>query len=197
MQLRMPTLEQLRTVYDADLKRAFPPEELRPLRSIEIHWQNGEYQPWCLFDDDDIVGECFLWLGEPGWAILDYLCVSSRFRNAGLGAQMLEMLREKEPKLRLLGESEAPEHAPDPAMAQRRLNFYLRNGSKLAGYDTDIFGAHYKTLYWSEQEISDEELIHQHRWIYQHFFSPDKYAKYVHIPWDRSRPLTPKVPWTE
>ena len=27
-----------------------------------------------LFDGDEIVGECFLWLGRPGWALLDYLC---------------------------------------------------------------------------------------------------------------------------
>ena len=197
MQLRMPTLEQVRTVYDAHLKKAFPPEELRPLRSIETQWETGNYRPWCLFDDDDIVGECFLCLGEPGWAILDYLCVSPRFRNAGLGALMLEMLREREPGLCFFGESEAPEHAPDPELARRRLDFYARNGVKIAGYDTDIFGAHYKTLYWSDRDISDEELIRQHRLIYQRFVSPAKYAKYVHIPWDRSQPLTPKVPWTE
>lgn len=197
MQLRMPTLEQLRTVYDADLKKSFPPEELRPLRSMETQWKDGGYRPWCLFDDDDIVGECFLWLGEPGWAILDYLCVSPRFRNAGLGARMLELLQEKEPNLRIMGESEAPEHAPDPELARRRLDFYIRNGVKIAGYDTDIFGAHYKTLYWSNQELSDEELIRQHRLIYQRCVSPEKYAKYVHIPWDRSQPLTTKVPWTE
>lgn len=195
MQLRMPTIEQLRTVYDADLKRSFPPEELRPLWAIEAQWKSGEYRPWCLFDDDDIVGECFLWLGEPGWAILDYLCVSRRFRNGGLGALMLEKLREREPDLIIMGESEAPEHAPDPPTAQRRLEFYLRNGVKIAGYDTDIFGAHYKTLYWANREISDEELIRQHRLIYQHFISPGNYAKYVHIPWDPSKPLMPKVPW--
>ncbi len=195
MQLRMPTLDQLRTVYDAHLKKAFPPEELRPLRAMETQWDSGEYQPWCMFDDDDIVGECFLWLGEPGWAILDYLCVSPRFRNAGLGARMLELLREKEPDMRIMGECEAPEHAPDPKIAQRRLDFYVRNGVKVAGYDTDIFGVHYKTLYWSKQELSNEELIRQHRLIYQHFISPANYAKYVHIPWNPSQPLSPKVAW--
>ncbi len=197
MQLRMPTIEQLRTVYDADLKRSFPPEELRPLKSIEEQWAMGKYQPWCLFDDDDIQGECFLWLGEPGFAILDYLCVSPRFRNAGLGALMLQLLREREPDLVIFGESEAPEHAPDPDMAQRRLDFYARNGLQVAGYDTDIFGAHYKTLYMSDQEITDEELMRQHRLLYQNRMSPDKYAKYVHIPWDPSTPLSPKVAWTE
>ena len=197
MQLRIPTLDQLRSVYDAHLKRSFPPEELRPLRSIEEQWQAGEYRPWCLYDDDDIVGECFLWLGEPGWALVDYLCVSPRCRNSGLGALMLSMIREREPGLILFGESEAPEDAPDPAMAQRRLDFYARNGLRTAGYDTDIFGAHYKTLYMGDREVRDEELIRQHRLIYEARLAPAKYAKYVHSPWDPKKPISPKVAWNE
>ena len=68
MELRLPTLEQLRTVYDADLLKAFPAAELKPLRNMEELWEVDRYRPWCLFDGDEIVGECFLWLGHPGWA---------------------------------------------------------------------------------------------------------------------------------
>ena len=74
MELRMPTPEQLRTVYAADLKESFPASELKPLRAIEQMWADGRYYPWCLFDGDEIVGTCFLWMGHPGWALLDYLC---------------------------------------------------------------------------------------------------------------------------
>ena len=84
MELRIPTLEQLRTVYDRDLKEAFPSAELKPLRNMEEMWAADRYRPWCLFDGDDIVGEAFLWLGHPGWALLDYLCVSPARRNGGL-----------------------------------------------------------------------------------------------------------------
>ena len=83
MELRIPTLEQLRTVYDRDLKEAFPSAELKPLRNMEEMWAADRYRPWCLFDGDDIVGEAFLWLGHPGWALLDYLCVSPARRNGG------------------------------------------------------------------------------------------------------------------
>ena len=34
MELRLPTIEQLRTVYDRDMKEAFPPAELKPLSAI-------------------------------------------------------------------------------------------------------------------------------------------------------------------
>ena len=102
MELRIPSVEQLRTIYDRDLKEAFPTAELKPLRNIEKSWAEGWYKPYCLFDGDNIVGEAFLWLGHPGWALLDYLCVSSIRRNGGVGASILEKLREREAESRKL-----------------------------------------------------------------------------------------------
>ena len=133
MELRIPTLEQLRTVYDRDLRTAFPAAELKPLKNMEEMWAEGRYRPWCLFDGDDIAGEAFLWLGHPGWALLDYLCVAADRRNGGLGSVILEKLREAERGNVIFGESEIPCYAPDPAMAERRLGFYARNGAGAAG----------------------------------------------------------------
>lgn len=45
MELRLPSVEQLRTVYDRDLKEAFPAAELKPLRNIEKSWAEGWYKP--------------------------------------------------------------------------------------------------------------------------------------------------------
>lgn len=197
MELRMPTPEQLRTVYAADLKESFPASELKPLRAIEQMWADGQYYPWCLFDGDEIVGTCFLWMGHPGWALLDYLCVSSRRRNGGIGAVILEKMLEREQGSIILGESEAPIHAPDPAMAERRLGFYARNHARMAGYDTEMFGAHYKTLYWADAPVSDERLMEEHRFIYQSQFSPERYARYVQIPRDPLAGPPCQVPWDE
>lgn len=197
MELRMPTWEQVETVYHNDLVPSFPASELKPLRAIGEMWRDGWYRPWCLFDGDEIVGECFLWLGRPGWLLLDYLCVSPRRRNSGTGALILEKMLEREAGNVILGESEAPIHAPDPEMARRRLGFYARNHARTAGYDTDMFGAHYKTLYWADREISDEELMEQHRFVYQNRFSPEKYARYVQIPRDPEAPPILAVPWDE
>ena len=97
MELRIPSVEQLRTIYDRDLKEAFPTAELKPLRNIEKSWAEGWYKPYCLFDGDNIVGEAFLWLGHPGWALLDYLCVSSIRRNGGV-LEMPEIPQETQPR---------------------------------------------------------------------------------------------------
>ena len=143
------------------------------------------------------MGECFLWLGHPGWALLDYLCVSRRARNAGLGALILAKLREVEPGTVVFGEAEAPEHAPDPAMAERRLGFYARNGLQTAGYDTEVFGVHYKTLYLADHKVEDAALMAEHDFVYRSSFTPEKYAKYVHIPYDPAKAPGEQVAWDQ
>ena len=197
MELRIPTAEQLQTVYDIDMKAAFPAAELKPLSAIRRMWREGRYKPYCLFDGDDIVGECFLWLGHPGWALLDYLCVSPKARNAGLGALILAKLREVEPGTVIFGEAEAPEHAPDPAMAKRRLGFYARNGLRTAGYDTEVFGVHYKTLYLADRQVAEETLMKEHDFVYRRSFEPGKYAKYVRIPYDPAKAPGEQVAWDQ
>ena len=197
MELRIPTLEQLQTVYNSDMKSAFPAAELKPLSAIQRMWREQRYKPYCLFDGDDIGGGGFLWLGHPGWALLDYLCVSSRARNAGLGALILAKLREVEPGTVVFGEAEAPEHAPDPAMAERRLGFYARNGLQTAGYDTEVFGVHYKTLYLADHKVEDAALMAEHDFVYKNSFTPEKYAKYVRIPYDPAKVPGEQVAWDQ
>ena len=197
MELRIPSPEQLKTVYDRDLKEAFPEAELKPLRNIETSWKEGWYTPYCLFDGDNIVGEVFLWLGHPGWALLDYLCVSGTCRNGGLGASVLQKLREREPDTVIFGEAEAPEDAPDPEMARRRLGFYARCGLRTAGYDTEVFGVHYKTLYLSGAPVEDAALMAEHRFVYENTFSADKFHKYVRIPFDPKAAPGVKTAWQQ
>ena len=197
MELRLPSLEQLEMVYERDLRVSFPAAELKPLRIIRRMLDDGLYRPWCLFDGEKIIGECFLWLGEPGWALLDYLCVSPAYRNGGTGALILEKMRERERDTVILGESELPRFAPDPAMAERRLGFYARNGARTAGYDTEMFGVPYKTLYWSDEPLPDQQVMEAHRAIYLSRFSPEKYAKYVRIPRQPDAEPLSKVAWNE
>ena len=197
MELRIPTLEQLRAVYHSDMKEAFPAAELKPLAAMERMWRDGWYRPYCLFDGEAIVGECFLWLGHPGWALLDYLCVTSSRRNDGLGSVILKLLPEVEPGAVIFGEAETPVHAPDPAMAQRRLGFYARNGLQVADYDSEVFGVHYKTLYLAKGEVDEAALMQEHRFVYENSFTPEKFAKYVRIPYDPADVPSAQVAWDQ
>ena len=146
---------------------------------------------------DDIAGEAFLWLGHPGWALLDYLCVAADRRNGGLGSVILEKLREAERGNVIFGESEIPCYAPDPAMAERRLGFYARNGARTAGYDTEMFGVPYKTLYWAEGKVDESALMEEHRFVYASTFAPDKFRRYVRIPFDPNGTPGERVSWQQ
>ena len=106
-------------------------------------------------------------------------------------------LMEKETDTVIFAESEAPEDAPEPEMAERRLGFYARNGLRTAGYDTEMFGVHYKTLYLAGREVEDVELMREHRFVYENTFAPDKFAKYVRIPYDPDAAPGFKVPWQQ
>ena len=198
MKLRLPTPEQLKAVYNGLMKQAFPPAELKPLSSIEKMWAEGRYKPYCLFDDDgtEPIGTAFLWLGHPGWLLLDYLSVSSARRNDGLGAEILRLLPQTEPGAVIFGEAEVPEDAPDPAMAERRLGFYARCGLREAGYETEMFGVHYTTLYLAEGNVSTDELMEEHRFVYRNSFTAEKYEKYVRIPYDPAAPCE-QVAWDQ
>ena len=199
MELRIPSPAELREIYEKDLREAFPPAELKPLSAIERMWAEGRYKPYCLYEDDGAgpIGVAFLWLGHEGWALLDYLCVTAGWRNDGLGAKMLHLLPEVEPGAVIFGECEDPADAPDRAMAERRMGFYTRNGLRVGGYDTEIFGVHYKTLYIADREIPDEELMAEHQYVYQSSFTPEKYQQFIRIPYDPKQGPSVQVPWDQ
>ncbi|WP_369283677.1 GNAT family N-acetyltransferase [Oscillibacter sp. GMB15532] len=197
MELRTATLPELKTVYETLLRPAFPPAELKPLRAMTEMLEDGCYDPLVLVEDGEITGACFLWMGVPGWTLLDYLCVSPTRRGGGAGGEILRMMQELYAGWVILGESESPTEAPDTAMAERRLGFYARNHALLAGYDSEAFGVRYKTLYWSDGPVSDEDLMLQHRFIYESRFGAEKYAKYMRIPLNPDAPPLPVVPWDQ
>ena len=118
-------------------------------------------------------------------------------RNDGLGAVILRLLPEVEPDAVIFGEAEVPEDAPDVEMARRRLGFYARCGLKTAGYETEIFGVHYKTLYLSKRTVDDAELLEEHRFVYQNTFTAEKYEKYVRIPYDPAAAPAEQVAWDQ
>lgn len=195
MELKLPTPAQLTEVYKRDLEASFPAAERKPLRAMCTSLERGEYRPWCLFEDGEIVGEAFVWTVVPGFCLFDYLCVTPPRRNDGLGSTIVQKLVEAERGNVLFGEAEIPAYAPDPAMAERRLAFYKRNGAKQALYDTCVFGVPYHTLYWAEETVPDEMLRAAHEATYHSSFPKHVYKKYIKIPWEPSMGVPKKIPW--
>lgn len=195
MKIRLLTDSELKEAYEKHLKPSFPATELRPLQSIRTLVHDGVYRVWGLLDEDQVVGEAFVWETTPGWGLFDYLCVAPERRNDGLGAVVIAKLLEAERGKVLFGESEIPQYAPDPAMAQRRLAFYLRNGAQQAGYDTAVFGVPYHTLFWAEGPVLEEQLMAAHRAAYHSCFPKKAYDRFIYIPWDASMGMPEKRTW--
>ena len=123
MNLRILTSrEELRELYETDLKRAFPPEELKPLSAMERLMDNGVYTVYLLEEDGQRLGELLLLRGSDGFGLIDYLAVCEEYRNRGAGAELLRRCLKAYDGQVLLGESEAP--TGDPArdgLIHRRL----------------------------------------------------------------------------
>ena len=181
--LRQLTDPELERAYDSVFREAFPPEELKPLGAIRAMTRGGFYRPCGLFRDGEAVGYAFLWTDGP-YILIDYLCVPRNIRNGGVGAAMIKALREAyPPETVFIGEVEAPtgDEAAD-AIIHRRLGFYERSGAVTLGYDTALFGVHYKPPAWSAGPGDEAEVLRRHEGMYRRWFPAEIYARAVQIP---------------
>ena len=186
MELRLPTRDQLRLAYQRDLRGVFPADEMRSFTTIRRLMDKGYYRPYCLFDGDEVIGEAFLLLGQPGWAMLDYLCVTAARRGRGLGPVILRLLLETEPPGTVIfGEAESPAEAPDRSLAERRLHhFYFQNGWRDGGYDSEAYSVRYRAIYLADHAVDRAELLEAHRQVSRRIWTPRQLQRCVRVPWD-------------
>lgn len=201
MYLKTMTPEELRRAYETDLKEAFPPAELKPLRAMEAMREKGIYDPLCLMDGaGEVQGYILLWKHEDGrYILVDYLCVPAGRRNSGTGGKLLRMVRDHYPKDTVfIGESEAPSGDPEAdGLILRRLGFYARNGAVTLGYDNALFGVHFKTICWADPMPDEAEIMRKHQEIYLRQFGREKYDAYIQIPLHPGEKCRPVTDWTE
>lgn len=197
MEIKLASPQQMAWAYREHMKRSFPAAELAPLWALQRLYEEGTYRPWCLFDGETIRGEAFVYAFEPGFGLLEYLCVAPEMRSGGLGSKLLAAVCEAEADSILFGESEIPAYADDAAIAERRIGFYLRSGARIADYDTCLFGVPYHTLYWAKEPPKTEALCAAHHRAYRRRFSAETFRKFVRVPWDASMGRMQQVVWSE
>lgn len=139
---RLLTATELEHVYRDEMRRDFPPGELKPLSVVLRSNAAGTSHTWGVFDGETLAA--YLLMVRPAGCILsqlDYFAVVPAYRAAGLGAQLLAALPAYEKGARaILIESECPEKAADAALAQRRLGFYARCGAQDTGWTEQLLG---------------------------------------------------------
>ena len=91
---RLLTAEELTRVYLNEMRRDFPPTELKPLSMVLNSEAVGDSHTWGVYDGETLVA--YLLMVRPRGATvsqLDYFAVLPACRAAGLGAKLLAALR--------------------------------------------------------------------------------------------------------
>lgn len=108
---RLLTAEELTRVYLNEMRRDFPPTELKPLSMVLNSEAVGDSHTWGVYDGETLVA--YLLMVRPRGATvsqLDYFAVLPACRAAGLGAKLLAALPGKEAGAdAILIEAELPE----------------------------------------------------------------------------------------
>ena len=201
MQLKILNAGELTRLYQTELVNAFPPTELKPLKSMLNLMAQNRYEALGLYDEAGLHGYALTWL-EPGipFALLDYFGTLEGQRGTGLGTKMLDMLSEHYKNYRgIFGEAEGA-FSSDPdekALQERRLAFYERNGFRYGGYDCALFGVHYLTLIRGREDVSPEELLDAHQRIYRSGIPKEAYDRFIQIPLREGEEVRVPTEWNE
>ena len=182
-ELKPLTDDALARAYDEVFRDSFPPQELKPLWAIRDMIAAGDYQALAMCGDGRELGYICLWIDAP-YVLIDYLCVPREMRGGGIGAEIIAKTVAAFPENTVfIGEAEAPTGRPEAdGIILRRLDFYRRSGAVILGYDTALFGVHYKTLVWSKDAPDESEVMARHSGFYRRRFPEGLYAAAVRIP---------------
>lgn len=173
---------ELKTAYNAIYKEAFPPKELKPLFSMRRMAREGSYRTLGWFEDGEAIGYTSLWTEADGYILLDYIAVPKEKRGGGIGAALLEALLDYHPPGTVfMIESEAPETAED-GMAERRIAFYRRCGASPLGFDSGLWGVHYKLFALSRAPVDESAVLAHYDALYRRHIPKTIWKKAVRIP---------------
>lgn len=124
----LQTRKKLSRIYSA-YEKTFPVDERRDKEQFLELIENPDCFIYAVKNDNDFVGYLILWKLEE-FHFLEHFEVFEEFRNLKLGSQILGELKEKFGELIL--ESEPKDLGE---MAERRINFYIRNGFSVISED--------------------------------------------------------------
>ena len=161
--------KELTRVYLDEMRRDFPPTELKPLSMILNSEANGTAHTWGVFDVETLAAYLLMVLPE--------------YRAAGLGAQLLADLPQHERGAQaILIEAECPDKAEDETMAVRRLGFYARCGARDSGFTEHLFDAWFRILVLDcpgAGTFADRQAVDALVDCYRRTISETEWQKYV------------------
>ena len=121
--------------YQALYLEAFPESERKPFSLLQSRAKEGKAELLSIRFADAFAGLVITLLYQ-NYVLVDYFAVSSDYRNHGIGANVLSLIRARYAGKLLFLEIEEPK----TALQERRRNFYIRNGILPTGLAVELFG---------------------------------------------------------
>lgn len=169
MELKILSNELLLLWYEKFLKEDFVSDEIKPIENILTLIKNGRYEVYGVFQDDEMIAYASFWKKENiNLVLLDYLGVSKKYRNQGIGSKILALIKEMLGNMPYVIEAEIPTGSSleEDKIRKRRIEFYERNGCKKV-YLMATCGMKWQTLVNSKNEIDQKELAKLHKELYE------------------------------
>ena len=183
--LRTLSDTQTRLLYDHQMRRDFPPSELKSLSAILKMKTEGKYDVLGAYLDGVLVAYALCYCPrEERVLLLDYLAVEPDMRCRGIGTQLLGILRSYyAPQVdTILIECERPKNAPDENEARQRIRFYTQAGAELTNVRIWLFDVEYSilTLQCGDSAIA-RDWAQQMLSLYKQMLTPALYDRNVRL----------------
>ena len=169
MELKILSNELLLLWYEKFLKEDFVSDEIKPIENILTLIKKGRYEVYGVFQDDEMIAYASFWKKENiNLVLLDYLGVSKKYRNQGIGSKILTLIKEMLGNMPYVVEAEIPTGSSleEDKIRKRRIEFYERNGCKKV-YLMATCGIKWQTLVNSKNEIDQKKLAKLHKELYE------------------------------
>lgn len=183
MKLQRLNENQITKLYQEHMVVDFPKDELKPLNMILKSVQEGFYNCFGLFENEQIVGYTFMVKQENSY-LVDYIAIFPENRNKGVGANLLTLIDDYLGDAdRIIGEVEDPAYTDDEeqkTLQTRRLGFYLRNNCYDTGLRVECFGVKFIILEAGNKKCRDkDEVWDLYSLFYKKFLSEERFKKNI------------------
>jgi len=145
-------INELRNLYQTQIKNDFPRFERRPFHLIRNLHSNGKYLCLVLEEEKQVIAYAtFIVDDSISNVLLDYFAVAEKRRGSGIGSRFISLVRDYwSDKSGIIIECESPDTARtegEKAVRKRRIDFYLRGGAENTTVRWRILGMRYNILW--------------------------------------------------
>lgn len=200
MRIRELNKRQVEMWYKKELVTTFVEQERKPLEVILKLIEQEEYEVLGvfqldesqeLFNEENMVGYATIAKNKGvNLLLLDYLGVTKRYRNKGVGGKILGMLKEYYNEIPIVLESELPMEGgalEENHIRERRINFYKRNDF-IPVYEMATCGLRWQALIGGTKDVINLINIEDIMKLHKELYSENRYDVVIPLGKDEKPP---------